>query len=542
MRDVDVPLSELGQRQAEALGHWFAALPEAERPEVVLTSPYVRAQQTAAAICEAGGVGRRGAKGPVIDERLREREFGLLDRLTTAGVREKFPEQAEQRTLLGKFYHRPPGGESWADVILRLRSALDTVSLHHADRRVLIVCHQVVVLCFRYILEEMDEAQILAIDKEGDVVNCGVCEYEFEPDDEKHCVPRLVRYNFAAPLIEEACAGHLRARRDGRRAMSELEALDREPAAPLPAPPTIPRTATRRIAAGCSSSPAAASWPAPPCSPGSAACGPARASSRSPPPRASPSALGVAIPEARVDRLRGDRGGLHRAAERSRRCCEWAEGAQAIVIGCGLQHGPPLDDLARRLAGERPRHAAGARRGRARLPGAARPRRCAPGAGGAILLPHAARDGAAARMRGRRRSRPTRSPPPAGRRRRFGAVAVIKGQFSYIVAPGRPRLPLRGRRRRPRHVGLGRRARRHRRRPVRARRRSADRGLVGRLPPRRGGAAAGRAGRPDRLPRPRAARRGAAADGRLEPPMPRMERSPSSGSGRARRRPAGRYG
>jgi hypothetical protein len=50
----------------------------------------------------------------------------------------------------------------------------------------------------------MDEAQILAIDKAGDVVNCGVLEYDFEPDDAKACVPRLIRYNFAAPLIEEA--------------------------------------------------------------------------------------------------------------------------------------------------------------------------------------------------------------------------------------------------------------------------------------------------------------------------------------------------
>jgi hypothetical protein len=30
------------------------------------------------------------------------------------------PEQAEMRTRLGKFYHRPPSGESWCDVILRL--------------------------------------------------------------------------------------------------------------------------------------------------------------------------------------------------------------------------------------------------------------------------------------------------------------------------------------------------------------------------------------------------------------------------------------
>ena len=202
LRDVDVPLSDLGEMQARAVGHWFASLAPEERPEVMLSSPYVRARQTARAICEAGGVAG-GARPPIIDERLREREFGIFDRLTTAGIREKFPELAEHRALLGKFYHRAPGGESWADVILRLRGALDSVSLHYADRRVLIVCHQVVVLCLRYILEEMDEAEVLGIDKQGEVLNCGVCEYEFDCEDPLGCQPRLVKYNFAAPLIEE---------------------------------------------------------------------------------------------------------------------------------------------------------------------------------------------------------------------------------------------------------------------------------------------------------------------------------------------------
>ena len=103
----------------------------------------------------------------IIDERLREREFGIFDRLTTAGIRRTFPEEAAHRTRLGKFYHRPPGGESWADVILRLRSMLNTINLQYCDRRVLVVCHQVVVLCFRYILEELDEAEILDIDTPG---------------------------------------------------------------------------------------------------------------------------------------------------------------------------------------------------------------------------------------------------------------------------------------------------------------------------------------------------------------------------------------
>ena len=202
IRDVDVPLSPLGERQAAALGRWFAGLPEAERPEVLLSSPYLRARQTARAICEARGVTGE-ARPPITDERLREREFGILDGLTTAGIQARFPEQFDHRARIGKFYHRPPGGESWADVILRLRSALDTVSLHHADKRVLIVCHQVVVLCLRYILEELDEAEILGIDKTADVVNCGVCEYDFQPDDPTSA-PSLLRYNFVAPLEEEA--------------------------------------------------------------------------------------------------------------------------------------------------------------------------------------------------------------------------------------------------------------------------------------------------------------------------------------------------
>jgi 2,3-bisphosphoglycerate-dependent phosphoglycerate mutase len=59
---------------------------------------------------------------------------------------------------------------------LRLRSVLDTISLHYGEKRVLVVAHQVVVLCMRYLLENMDEARILAIDAEGDVANCAVTE------------------------------------------------------------------------------------------------------------------------------------------------------------------------------------------------------------------------------------------------------------------------------------------------------------------------------------------------------------------------------
>jgi broad specificity phosphatase PhoE len=202
-RDADVPLSPLGRRQATALGRWMAAQPAADRPEVVLSSPYRRACETAELIREAGGLAPDSPK-TVVDERLREREFGILDRLTRTGIEQLFPEQAAHRARLGKFYHRPPGGESWCDVILRLRSAVDTLSLHYPGRRVLVVGHEVVVLCLRYLLEELDEQRILAINAEGDIANCGVTEYEYQRGQGgKAGFLALKRYNETFALEQE---------------------------------------------------------------------------------------------------------------------------------------------------------------------------------------------------------------------------------------------------------------------------------------------------------------------------------------------------
>ena len=80
-RDVDVPLSPLGEEQAAALGRWFANLPARERPDIVLTSPYTRAVRTAAIVRAQGGVAD-DFEATSLDERLREKEFGILDRLT----------------------------------------------------------------------------------------------------------------------------------------------------------------------------------------------------------------------------------------------------------------------------------------------------------------------------------------------------------------------------------------------------------------------------------------------------------------------------
>ncbi|RZI86161.1 MAG: histidine phosphatase family protein [Rubrivivax sp.] len=199
-RDVDTPLSALGERQAQSLAHWFGRLPTPEQPTVIMSSPYLRAVQTAQTVVTAGGLHHLRL---IKDERLREKEFGILDRLTRRGIEEKYPELSEQRAHVGKFYFRPPGGESWCDVILRLRQVLETVTREYARENVLIVGHQVIVNCFRYLLERMDEEGILAVDQQGDVPNCGLTHYEFDPHVGRRGKLCLRQANFVAPLQEE---------------------------------------------------------------------------------------------------------------------------------------------------------------------------------------------------------------------------------------------------------------------------------------------------------------------------------------------------
>lgn len=202
MRDVDVPLSELGEQQAGALGRWFGQMSDEAKPTILLSSTYLRAIETARLALDAAGMDIGNDVSFVTDERLREKEFGVLDRLTKNGIRQKYPEQAEIRSILGKFYHRPPGGESWCDVILRLRSLIDTITRDYRRERVLIVGHQVIVNCFRYLLERMSEEQIMEIDREKDIANCSVTSYEFDSTLGRHGKLALRLFNFVAPLEE----------------------------------------------------------------------------------------------------------------------------------------------------------------------------------------------------------------------------------------------------------------------------------------------------------------------------------------------------
>jgi broad specificity phosphatase PhoE len=167
-RDADVPLSQTGREQAAAVGRWLAELPRGQRPDVVVVSPYLRTVQTAELALD-------GLDIPMVrDERLRDRELGILDLLTTHGIRTRLPAEATRRQRLGKFYYRPPGGESWADVALRLRSLLGDLRRDHADGRVLLVGHEAVVFLLRYLLENLTEADLTELARDSTLGNCSI--------------------------------------------------------------------------------------------------------------------------------------------------------------------------------------------------------------------------------------------------------------------------------------------------------------------------------------------------------------------------------
>jgi ADP-dependent NAD(P)H-hydrate dehydratase len=143
-------------------------------------------------------------------------------------------------------------------------------------------------------------------------------------------------------------------------------------------------------------------------------------------------ALSVAVPEARVVGCEEtDEGCIAAAAIES--VLRSMEGAQATVIGCGLQHGPPLDDLLDALLAsglDTPLVLDAA------VLGSLAPRAATLRAwrGGAVLLPHSRE---MARLLECEPEAVEADPLAAARRAAatFGAVAAIKGQYSYIVAP-----------------------------------------------------------------------------------------------------------
>jgi broad specificity phosphatase PhoE len=173
VRDMDVELTDSGKKQATATGLHLGAEFNFDR---VFASPFIRTMQTAQIMA---------AQFPyqvdiTEDERLREIDFGIFDGLTKQGIAHHYPDEHNRRARLSKYWHRPIAGENWPDVALRVHSFLDTLTREAAGESVLVISHSVVVLIFRKLLERMTEQEIRKIDKDAELENCSVTQYQFD--------------------------------------------------------------------------------------------------------------------------------------------------------------------------------------------------------------------------------------------------------------------------------------------------------------------------------------------------------------------------
>lgn len=141
----DVPgpsLTTVGRRQAAQAADAVFRIgkdlwPDLPRPDAVVASPMVRAQETATAVSR-----RIGARVQT-DERFAEIRFGRWEGLVPGQVEESWPGDLRRWVTDGDF--APPGGESYAAVGERVRPALDDVVAGAVGRTVVVVAHAVVV-------------------------------------------------------------------------------------------------------------------------------------------------------------------------------------------------------------------------------------------------------------------------------------------------------------------------------------------------------------------------------------------------------------
>jgi 2,3-bisphosphoglycerate-dependent phosphoglycerate mutase len=193
VRDADVELTALGVQQAEAFGRWLAN--QALQPDAVLASPFERAVATAREICRHSPA--LSGKAVPTDERLRDREMGILDELTWVGIQEEFPNEAARAVRDGFFYYRPPGGESWADICLRLRSVLRDLARSNAQG-VLLVAHDIVVQLTVALLTGLDERGTVELVRGTTFANCGLALLRRSEQDYE-----VLAYNTTAPVQQQ---------------------------------------------------------------------------------------------------------------------------------------------------------------------------------------------------------------------------------------------------------------------------------------------------------------------------------------------------
>ena len=123
-------LSSVGQAQIQALGQWMKNVPF----DLIYSSDSLRAKQTAEAITQFSGHELQ------FDQRLREKNLGVFEGLTSEEARERHPEVFRLFKTAGSKYVIDEG-ESTQQLQDRALEIVDEIRIKHLEERVLLVTH-----------------------------------------------------------------------------------------------------------------------------------------------------------------------------------------------------------------------------------------------------------------------------------------------------------------------------------------------------------------------------------------------------------------
>jgi 2,3-bisphosphoglycerate-dependent phosphoglycerate mutase len=126
----DTPLNAIGKIQAQRVAHRLAR----EAVQALYSSDLARAFETATIIGER--LGLTVAKSP----RLRERQYGAWEGLTSAEIQARYPTQYDEWRARSTDF-APPAGETRSQLLTRALTALQTIARQHAGELVVVVTH-----------------------------------------------------------------------------------------------------------------------------------------------------------------------------------------------------------------------------------------------------------------------------------------------------------------------------------------------------------------------------------------------------------------
>jgi len=152
-------LTDRGVMQARAAGDWIREN-IGDPFDRYYTSEYVRAMETAALL----DLPHAHWFTEIV---LRERDKGHMDNISWAEKNDRFKSEMELRKR-DSFFWAPPGGESIAQVCVRVDHTFNTLRRECSNKRVIIVCHGEVMWAFRVRLERLSQVRFQKLQSSAD--------------------------------------------------------------------------------------------------------------------------------------------------------------------------------------------------------------------------------------------------------------------------------------------------------------------------------------------------------------------------------------